>query len=217
MKVAIAGATGLTGHHCLSLLLADTHVDQVIAIGRRPVGISHTKLREVFLNDGKLEQEVSVDAFISCLGTTIKKAGSKEAFEEVDLHLPQRLASALRANGCNYAAVVSAMGANENSLVFYNRVKGKMERAMRDCNFESLTILRPSLILGEREEVRTAERIATVLMKAVNPVIRGPLKNVRAIEAKDIARGLIAAVLVPQPVVRVVLSGDIKTLAGQSK
>jgi uncharacterized protein YbjT (DUF2867 family) len=196
MIIALAGASGLTGSHTLKLLLENTEVTKVVSIGRKKAGGQHPKLEEILLGS---PITAKVDAFVCCLGTTIKKAGSQAAFEKVDIDLPQELSRALKANGCGTAAVISALGANADSAVFYNRAKGKMEEGMRRIGFESLSILRPSIIAGSRKEPRMAEKIGLVLMRAAAPLMAGPARKYRPIEAETIAKALVRIVLERKP------------------
>jgi len=212
MIVAIAGATGLTGNYCLEFLLLQIKITKVITIGRKPTGIQNPKLEEVILQNNKLTTQVIADAFICCLGTTIKKAGSKEAFKEIDLELPLHIATELFKNGCKTAAVISAMGANENSTFFYNQVKGKMENQMQNIGFESLSIFRPSIIDGPRKEKRFGEKIGLAVMKIISPLYIGSLKNLRPIHAKTIARSLVTVVLMKKPGHFIYASEEIKRI-----
>lgn len=195
MKVAIAGTTGLTGSLSLQLLLEHPSVSAVISIGRRKTGIQHSKLSEVLLEDGLLKQTLNADAFISCLGTTIKKAGSQQAFRAIDHDLPLHLASVLHSNGCKTAAIVSAVGANAKSSVFYLRTKGEVEEAMKKIGFDSLSFLRPSFIAGPREERRGMELFMTGFMKLAGPLMFGGLKKYRAASANSIAEKLVQCII----------------------
>lgn len=212
MIVAIAGATGLTGNYCLEFLLLQIKITKVIAIGRKPTGIQNPKLEEVILQNNKLTTQVTADAFICCLGTTIKKAGSKDAFKEIDLELPLHLAKELFKKGCKTVAVISAMGANENSTFFYNQVKGKMEKEMQNIGFESVSIFRPSIIDGPRKEKRLGEKIGLAVMKTISPLFISSLKNLRPIHAKTIARSLVAVVLMKKIGNFIYLSEEIKRI-----
>lgn len=212
MTIAIAGATGLTGKYCLEFLLLQIKVTKVIAIVRKTTGIQHSKLEEIFLKDNKLSTEIFADAFICCLGTTIKKAGSKEAFKEIDLELPLYLAKELHKNGCQTAAIISAMGADEKSNFFYNQVKGKMENEMEKIGFESLSIFRPSIISGSRNEKRMGEKVALAIMKLFSPLFFGNLKNYKPIHAKIIGRSLMAVVLMKKSGTKIYNSEEIKTI-----
>jgi len=191
MKVALAGATGLTGSHVLQLLNDHPHVSEVLALGRRSTGVKHAKLIELPLDAARIK----ADAFLCCLGTTIKKAGSREKFEAIDVELPLRIASSLKKLGCDRAAVVSAIGASAKSSIFYNRAKGKMENGMRELGFKSLSILRPSIIVGDREEKRAAEKIGLIAMNAAAPVMVGFLRKYRPITAEVIARAMVGLVM----------------------
>lgn len=213
MKVAIAGASGLTGSHTLQLLLEHPLVVQVVAIGRSPLQMMHPRLQQVLLHHQKLTTPVEADAFICCLGTTIKKAGSKPAFEAVDRQLPVHIATQLKQHGCRTAAVVSAMGANKHSLFFYNRVKGLMEEDLQQAGFDSLHLLRPSIIDGERQEHRAMEKWGLKLARAIRPLMIGPMKTYRSIHAARIAQGLVHCITHPQPGVHIYPSLQIEEIA----
>lgn len=210
MKVAIAGATGLTGGIAFAHLLNHASVSEVISIGRRPSGVRHPKLKEVELVEGELPHPVQADAWICALGTTLKKAGSKDAFRAVDLDLPLKLAQSLFVQGCRTAAVVSAMGADADSRVFYNRIKGEMEEGMKTIGFSSLTLLRPSLIIGDRQENRPAEKLAMTASKVLGPFMVGGLAHYRGVDAKSIGRRLVDAALTAKPGLWLELSDDIR-------
>jgi uncharacterized protein YbjT (DUF2867 family) len=212
MIVAIAGATGLTGHYCLEFLLLQIRITKVIAIGRKSTGIKNPKLEEIILTDNKLNTSIIADSFICCLGTTIKKAGSKDAFSEIDFQLPIYLANNLHENGCKVAAIVSAMGADETSAFFYNQVKGKMEVEMEKIGFESLSIFRPSIIDGPRKEKRLGEKVGLAVMKFISPIFIGSLKNYKPIHAKIIGKSLMVAVLKKISGVKIYASDEIKRI-----
>ncbi len=213
MIVAIAGATGLTGNLCLQELLQNENISEVFSIGRRPTGIKHSKLKEVLLQDNKLSDTIHADAFICCLGTTIKKAGSKPAQKAIDLDLPVYLAKELKDNGCKTAAVISSMGAKATSSIFYSRLKGQMEEAMKQMNFDSLSILRPSIIAGKRNEKRFGETVGKGVMKVIDPLLFGSAKNYRSIRATDIAKALVKCVIVQKKGAAIYLSDEVKKLA----
>jgi uncharacterized protein YbjT (DUF2867 family) len=209
-SIAIAGATGLTGRLCLEALLAHPQVGSVTALGRRATGLAHPKLREVGLANGRPAEPVAADAFICCLGTTIKKAGSQAAFVAIDRDLPLSLARALKEGGCEVAALVSAMGADSTSSIFYNRTKGETEEGLKALGLRSLTILRPSIIDGPRGESRPGERLALRAMNALSFLMQGPLAPYRPIHARHIAGALVRAVLATQPGVQTLLSNKIE-------
>jgi uncharacterized protein YbjT (DUF2867 family) len=212
MTVAIAGATGLTGSHCLEQLLRNNRIEKVIAIGRRPSGVADPRLQEVILQNGKLPSPIITDAFICCLGTTLSKAGSRAAFRAVDFDLPLYLAEQLLAGGCGKMAFISAMSANAKSVFLYNRVKGELETALKKLGFAALHILRPSFIGGNRKEYRPVEKIALPIFHLFGPLLKGSWQHYRVIEAKTLAAGLIAAILRPEKGQFIYLSEEIKNL-----
>ncbi len=215
MTIALVGATGLTGNLCLEILLKHHKADKIYSIGRRPTDLFHPKLTEIELTDLEMLDRLKVDAFICCLGTTIKKAGSKKAFEAVDLDLPLMLAKKLKQNGCQNIAVISAMGADIHSKFFYNRVKGKMEKAMQGLGYRSLAILRPSFIDGKRTELRIMEKLGILAMKLVTPLLTGSYKSYRPVDAKLLAKALCNAAFIGYPGTRIYQLDDIKKLAAR--
>lgn len=169
MKTAvIAGATGLIGKRLLEELLQSPRYASVIALTRRPLALQHPQLRNVvtdFQQPGSVLTDVVPHDVFCCLGTTMAKAGSKEKFYEVDFQYPLNLASATRALGAKQYLLVSAVGADAHSKIYYNRVKGQTENAIREVGFDALHIFRPSLLLGPRPEKRAGEDIAKVVYK----------------------------------------------------
>jgi uncharacterized protein YbjT (DUF2867 family) len=213
MKVAIAGATGLTGNLCLQQLLLHPEIEQVISIGRKYTGLQHKKLSEVLLVQQQLPVPVYADAFICCLGTTIKKAGSSEAFIAVDLGLPLYLAKQLQQNGCTVAAVISSMGADISSSFLYTRTKGQLEEGLKKMGFQSLSILRPSIIDGERNEKRFGEKAALLVMKLISPLLFGSSANYKPIKASEIAQALVNLTIERKKGTTIYLSKTIKPFA----
>lgn len=184
----LAGGTGLVGNLLLGELLDAGW--RVIAVSRRSLGRTHERLSEQIVDFAALGPGTPLpraDAAFSCLGTTIKKAGSQAAFRAVDLDAVVHFAQAARAGGTERFLTVSSHGADPRSRTFYLRVKGEAEETLRGLGFSSLALARPSLLLGERAESRPAERVASLLSKVVNPVV--PLA-VRPIEAATVARAL---------------------------
>ena len=195
MRTALLlGASGLIGGHCLDLLLHDEAYDQVIAFVRKPLPINHTKLTQYEVNFDRLSEHANLlkaDDVFCCLGTTIKKAGSQEAFRKVDFTYAHEAAKLAAHNGASQFLLVSSLGADAKSSVFYSRVKGEIEAAISAMNFESVSIFRPSLLLGERTEFRLAERLAEPFAKAVSFFLIGSLRKYRAIEARTVAAAMI--------------------------
>ena len=193
----LAGATGLVGGVCLEALLADPEVGAVVVVGRRAPATSHPKQRLLatsrFDDLAKSLARERPDAVLCALGTTIKRAGSQAAFREVDGAYPLRLAQAARAAGVGVFAVVTAIGADPASRVFYNRVKGELEQALRDLALPTVHVLHPSLLLGPRTESRPAERIGGVMAWLWAPLCRGPWRKYRPIAAARVGRALARA------------------------
>lgn len=169
MKTAlISGSTGLIGHQLLQLLLASNCYEKVIAITRSNLGISHNKLQEVKIDYQHIDnhvQSLKADDVFCCLGTTIAKAGSKAKFQEVDFMYPLALAKLTYALGAKQFLIVSALGADKESAIFYNRVKGELEEAVTKYDFRAIHIFRPSLLLGPRTEKRPGEEAAKLFYK----------------------------------------------------
>lgn len=208
----VAGASGLVGGHLLDLLLSSNDVAKVISLGRRPLEATSTKLEQRAVDFARLDDLTlpPVDDAYCCLGTTIKKAGSQEAFRAVDHDAVVAFAACAKRAGAKHFLVVTALGADASSRVFYNRVKGEAEAALKAMGFESLSILQPSLLLGDRAESRPGERVAIVLSRAFAPLLR-PIAA-RPIEARTVARAMVALARAPRPGARVVLSGELQTL-----
>ena len=192
MKTAVvAGATGLVGHELLGLLATSNSYSRVIALTRRPIASDHPKISYVVTNFENLENSLAgyaADDVFCCLGTTMAKAGSKEKFFRVDYTYPVALAHATLGLGAKQYLLVSALGAEKNSSIYYNRVKGQVEESVKAMGFRSIHILRPSLLLGRREETRTAEDAAKLLYRIFGFVI--PQKY-KAIEARAVAHAMV--------------------------
>jgi uncharacterized protein YbjT (DUF2867 family) len=190
----LAGATGLVGRECLEALLADPTVGSVVAVGRRAPDTAHAKLRWQNTTDfkdlaGALEADRPV-AVLCALGTTIKRAGSQAAFREVDFEYPRRLALTAHAAGVEVFSVVTAVGADARSGVFYNRVKGEVEEALRAIGFPTTHVLHPSLLLGRRAESRPAERFAIASAPLFAPFCTGRWAKYRPRAAANGGRAL---------------------------
>ncbi|MBF7730159.1 oxidoreductase [Pseudomonas sp. N040] len=204
--VLLAGATGLTGEHLLDRILSVPAVSQVIAPSRRALA-EHAHLVNPVGELAALLPTLSgkVDTAFCCLGTTIRAAGSQGAFRAVDHDLVLAVARRARELGARHFLVISALGADARSRVFYNRVKGEMEQALQAQGWPQLTIVRPSLLDGARREFRLGERLAAPLMR----LIPGKL---RSIEAAVLARALWRLALEEGKGVRIVESDELRQL-----
>lgn len=193
MKTAIvAGNTGLIGSQLLELLLKDDSYQGVIGLSRNPMQATHHKLRNLVVDFDKLGEfsaQLIADDVFCCLGTTMRQAGSREAFRKVDFEYPLSLARITYTQGARQFLVVTSLGSSKNSSVFYNRVKGEVEEALQEVKFESLHIFRPSLLLGPRKEQRTGESIGKPVMHFIGFLIP---KKYKAIESVKVARAMVA-------------------------
>lgn len=193
----LAGATGLVGGYLLDALLESELYDRVVALGRRPVAREHPKLAQHTVDFGRLpgaDASWAPAADVYCaLGTTIRAAGSEDAFRRVDFAYPLALANAGLAWGAERYFVVSSVGADAGSRVFYSRVKGELEEALRGLGYRALVIARPSLLLGSRAELRLGERVAAPVMRAAAPLMVGPLARYRPVHAEAVGRALVRA------------------------
>ncbi len=189
--VWVAGASGLVGSDLLRDLIADDSFTKVISVGRRTLPLEHAKLEQVkvdFADEASFTTLDAPDVAFCCLGTTIKKAGSKEAFRAVDYDAVLTFAKAAHAKGARVFAHVSSLGASTRSSNFYSTVKGEVEAALEKVGFDSLYALRPSILDGDREESRPLERVGLVFARALGPV----LGKYRPTSSAAVARSLIA-------------------------
>ncbi len=187
MKVLLLGATGLVGNECLQLLIAEKRVSEIRVFSRSPLVLSDNKINVVCAPLDEMNKHSSffeVDALLCALGTTIKKAGSQQAFRLVDYEYPVTAASIAKQHDVQHYLLVTALGANAQSSIFYNRVKGETENAIKDFTFKRTTIIRPSLLLGERKEFRIGEKIGQFF----SPFIP---KKYKPVHASSVARTLV--------------------------
>ena len=193
-KALIIGATGLVGSHCLRLLLSDSLYGQVTALTRKKLDINHPKLNNLIVNfddQNSWEAFCAVDDIFSVMGTTIAKAGSKENFRKVDFAYPLAIAKAAKKCGAKGHALVSALGADAKSAIFYSNTKGELEQAITDLDFETNIILQPSLLIGDRNEKRVAEQLSQTLFLKLEFLFVGPLAKYKGIRAETVAAGMI--------------------------
>jgi uncharacterized protein YbjT (DUF2867 family) len=193
-KIALLfGSGGLTGNELLNQLLTDERYTCVKLFNRHPVNVRHNKVEEYIIDFNNLPtfaQLLTGDVIFCCLGTTIRKAGTKEAFCLVDYEYPKQIAALTSANGVLVCCVMSAIGANAKSSNFYLRTKGEMEEAVSNNKFDQTVFIRPSLILGDRKESRTGEKIGKALSVLISPLLGGVLSRYKPVQAKDIAAAM---------------------------
>ena len=190
-KVAlVAGSTGLIGNLLINILKEDDQYHQIKCLTRRPLNIQDQRIEEIKTDGDNLSElgdRLKADDIFCCLGTTIKKAGTKEAFRKVDFDYPLDLAKTTKQLGASQYLLVSALGADHDSSVFYNRVKGELEREISKVEFSIFHIFRPSLLLGERQEKRLGEDIGKVFFKWFGFIVP---KKYKAIDANRVARAM---------------------------
>jgi uncharacterized protein YbjT (DUF2867 family) len=208
----VAGATGLVGREILLALLADDSVAAVHAVGRRPPPLQHTRLHFRGVDFSALPAMPNVDEVYLALGTTIKVAGSQAAFRAVDYEANLAVARGANAEGASRVGLVSAMGADSRSRIFYNRVKGELEEALGHMDWDAIVIARPSFLAGDREALgqplRSGEKTALRLSRLLRPLIPA---NLRSIDAARVARSLTRTVPHAQGR-RVLSSGEMQVL-----
>ena len=194
MNVMVIGATGLTGRLVVEKLLGRPDITSVVVPVRRSLGLDEPKLVEHLVDFDHFEAHAKifeVDALVCCLGTTIKKAGSREAFRKVDYDYAFNAAELAREGGAQVMILMSAVGASSGSSVFYSRVKGELEDAVRGLKFPCLSIYHPSLLLGDRNEHRAGESLGMAVMPMANRALIGPMRKYRAIEAETVAAAMV--------------------------
>jgi len=221
----VFGATGLTGSNLTEELARSEAYDKILIFTRRKSNAgaetavqsaSSSKIREIefdITNIEAVKDEIKGEDLFCCLGTTIKKAGSQEAFKKVDLEAPAKIASIAAANGVKQFIVISSIGADPGSRNFYLKTKGQMEQAVQKEHFQAVAILRPSMITGKRKEFRLAEEAGKIMFKPLEKLLVGRLRKYRSIKAKTIAEAMVKIALTPQDKI-VFESHEIHILAG---
>jgi uncharacterized protein YbjT (DUF2867 family) len=195
-KAAVVfGSTGLVGKELVNELLNRDDYLKVIIVARRDLSVSNPKLEMFHLEDYAklmdLKEKLKADAYFCCIGTTIKIAGTQEKFRQVDFEIPGQIARLAELLSVPYLVVISSIGASDRSQNFYLRTKGEMEKSVRELYHGNLKIVRPSLLMGNRDEVRLGEKVAVVFMKLFGWLFVGPLIKYRGIKAHDVARAMI--------------------------
>jgi uncharacterized protein YbjT (DUF2867 family) len=190
----IVGATGLVGKELLHLALNSDIYRKVIVLGRHLLDVEHPALEQHLVDFDNIESYsalIKADEVYCCLGTTIKKAKSKENFYKIDYTYPTEIAKIAKFNGASVFSLITAMGANKESLIFYNKVKGSLEEMVSRLQFKRCNIFRPSLLLGDRDEFRLGEEIGKVVAQKIDFMMVGSLKRYRAIQAHVVAYAML--------------------------
>ena len=194
--VLLAGASGFVGNLALTTLLESPDIGRVYAVTRRPLGREHPRLANRIVSFEQMETQLkglTGHAALCALGTTIRQAGSQEAFRQADIDAVLAFARTAKAAQVQRFVVVSSAGADKTSKNFYLRTKGEMEEALQGLGFPSLDILQPSLLLGWRGEIRPLELLGSVFMPLVNPFLVGKREHYRAIPARTVATAMVGA------------------------
>lgn len=193
-KALVIGATGLIGRNLVFELLKSNHYSSVTVFARRDIVIKHEKLHQILLDFDEIENHKSdmfVDDVFCCLGSTKAKTPDPISYRKIDYDYPLLVAKIAKEQGAKQYVLVSSMGANKESSIFYSRLKGEIEDAIAKLNYASYSIVRPSLLLGTRNESRPLETISQYLMRVLNPLFIGPLKLYKAIDGYVVAKAIL--------------------------
>lgn len=212
----VVGSNGLVGSELLKILLESDYYRTVVSLARKYLEVKDDKLVQYIIEDynqlDEFEELIAADDIYCCLGSTMKKAGSKDAFRKVDYEYPLNIAKLAALNDSNQFLLVSALGANADSGVFYNKVKGEVEDAIKEVDFKSLHFFRPSLLLGDRQEKRGGESTAKVLMTTFSFAMIGPWKKYKPVHARKVAKAMFEAAQKNEPGVHAYESDEIAAL-----
>jgi uncharacterized protein YbjT (DUF2867 family) len=215
-KAVIAGASGLVGRELLQILLQEDYYTEVLVIVRSVLPVQHKKLVQLVVDFDNLqqhEQAITGHAVFCCLGTTKSKTPNLTTYRKIDHDYPVILAQIAKRNGVSQYHLISAIGADINSKTFYTKLKGETERDIEAINLLTLHVYQPSLLTGNRGEKRMLEKLATVIMKGLNPLLTGSLKKYRSIPATTVALAMYKQSLNQETGVFVHPSDHIKQIA----
>ncbi|MBD3288162.1 NAD(P)H-binding protein [candidate division KSB1 bacterium] len=211
-SVLLAGATGLVGNEVLKLLAEHEQFDPLAIVTRRPISIPESVHQHQVDFDrlSDYSEKIRGDVVIIALGTTLKKAGSKEAFYKVDFSYCYEIARLARDNGAAHLLLISSMGADQNSRIFYSRVKGELEAAVQKLDYPAISIFRPSLLRGDRKEFRLREEFGKIFDSLFSFLLPAKYKS---IHARTVASAMVNAALQDAEGVRIIESDEIKNMA----
>ncbi|MBB2149984.1 oxidoreductase [Pedobacter gandavensis] len=193
-KAILLGASGLIGSSLLTQLLDSPEYEAVLVIVRKKLGMEHQKLKQLVVDFERLNdfaKEITGDVVFCCLGTTKSKTPDLDLYRKIDYLYPLDAAAITQANGAKQYHLISSIGANPNSSIFYSRTKGETERDLQSIPFQSIHIYRPSLLDGERKEHRSAERLMIGVMRVLNPILIGALRKYRSIKIENVALAML--------------------------
>ncbi|MDJ0806494.1 MAG: NAD(P)H-binding protein [Gammaproteobacteria bacterium] len=193
-RTLLLGATGLIGSFCLTRLLEEEEVKQIVVLSRQPLERTHVKLDKHVIRFDRLAEYAAlfeVDSLFCCLGTTLKAAGSRDAFEKVDYGYVKQAAELAAAQKVRQFLLISAFGANPRSPLFYSRTKGRAEQAVRQLPLQCTHIIRPSMLMGTRPQPRLNEELLKPLAKIAMPLLVGPMRHLRPVQAEEVANMMV--------------------------
>ncbi len=215
----VLGSTGLVGRHLTDELLQHPLYRRVVAPVRRATGRTDHSYTETVVSFDRLEEHsdlFAVDDVFCCIGTIMRVAGSQEAFRKVDYGYPVSAARISSAHGARGFLLVSSLGADTGSRNFYLRVKGETEREVFSYPFEQVAAFRPSMLLGERQEGRWEDRVVGPLVRGISPLLAGPLKKYRGVEARVVARSMVRFAVAGEHGAHILESDRIQQLGGST-
>ena len=216
----VIGASGLIGSFVVEELLKDASFKSVRVLVRKNLKINHPKLQQTIVNFNDINDYAEKfrfgDVIFCCIGTTQKKVkGDKVAYEKIDFDIPINAARMGIVNKFKKFLIVSSVGANENASNFYLKLKGKTENALHQFSYESISIFRPSILLGNRKEIRPAEKIMQGITKTISNLFSGSLRKYRAIYASDVAKAMVKESKLDIPGVHIFEYKEMMELAGK--
>jgi len=215
-KAIVFGGTGLVGRQLVSELNSSDNYSSVRVLLRKPAFFTGDKINEMifnFENPGLTADMIGGDDLFICIGTTIRKAGSVKRVEEIDRDLPLKIAEIAANNGVKRIAVVSSIGAGENSSNYYLRIKGEMEKGILGSGIGTVAIVRPSILFGEREEKRFGESAGKLFMSAFGFLLTGRFKKYRGIYAGEVAKAMVRIMKEAIPGKRIYESDELKEIS----
>lgn len=219
-RALVIGANGLVGMQCVNQLLEDDAYDEVRVLSRKYFYLEHPKLEKEIIEFNNLHQSWDLfkgDDMFYCLGTTMAKAKKRANFKKIEFDYAVNIAKIAHHNKVQQFLLVSAMGANPKSWIFYNRIKGELEEEIKKIGFKSLKIFRPALLLGKREEYRFTESISQNIFKVINFLMIGPLRSIKAVKAGDLAKAMIKVAHTNQTGLKTILNREIHDIVDGKK
>lgn len=212
-KAVIFGASGMVGRQLLRIMVDSDEYKQITVVVRKPLKFEHSKLTQIQADFTTLENfknELQADAFFCCLGTTRKKTPDLKEYYQIDHDYPLKAANIAKELGVNQYHLVSALGANAESKIFYSRTKGEVENDIISLQIPATYVYRPSLLVGKRKEKRAGEKVGEIILKILNPILFGKAKHWRSIKATQVAYKMYQNSLKPKDGIHIILSEDIK-------